>query len=61
MDKKDATFELARLVAEFNAALDAAESFACAHNLSFRIDPCYGAGASFDGEEGEWYASSQSC
>ena len=61
MDKQEANQKLSELVAAFNSALYEAESFADTHNLSFRIDPCYGAGASYDGGEGEWYASSQSC
>lgn len=72
MERKEATVELARLVKAFNDALTEAESFATEHKLSFRIDPSYGMGGTFDGESvgekdewGEesdgWFASSQSC
>lgn len=61
MDKQEATKKLAEIVAEFNAALRAAESFACAHDLEFSISPAYGMGGWFDGVEGEWNSSSTSC
>lgn len=71
MSTKELQQELAALVNKFNSALAEAEAFATEHKLSFRIEPCYGAGASFDGAEvGEenyqgnedgWFASSQSC
>lgn len=71
MDKQEASKKLSELVDTFNKALREAEAFATEHKLSFSIDPCYGAGASFDGNDvGEenyqgnvdgWYASSQSC
>ena len=72
MDKQEASKRLATLVAAFNSALNEAESFAIEHKLSFRINPSYGMGGTFDGEEyGQlneydeesdgWYSSSQSC
>lgn len=72
MSTKELQQELAALVSKFESALAEAEAFATEHKLSFRIDPCYGAGATFDGAEvgetnewGEetygWFASSQSC
>lgn len=71
MNKQEANKKLSEMVETFNKALRDAEAFATEHKLSFSIDPCYGAGASFDGaevgienyqgNEDGWYASSQSC
>ena len=52
---------LANLVAEAEAALAEAEQFADEHGLTFSFEPAYGMGWYYDGEEGEWNASSQSC
>ena len=30
-------------------------------SFAFNAGDCYGAGASYDGEEGEWHSSSQNC
>lgn len=61
MSDKELNAQLAALVSEFEAALRKAEDFADAHGLDFRIDPSYGMGGTYDGAEGEWFASSQSC
>ena len=53
--------ELDEAVAEFESALSKAEAIADKHNLSFSLEPTYGAGCTYNGEEGEWHASSQSC
>lgn len=61
MERKEASEQLAKLVSEFEVALQAAQDFADEHNLYFRLDPAYGMGGTYDGEVQEWYASSQSC
>jgi hypothetical protein len=61
MSNKELNAQLAVLVSEFEAALSKAECFAMEHNLSFHITPTYGMGGTYDGTEGEWFASSQSC
>lgn len=48
-------------VSRFESALSEAESIANKHNLEFSISPAYGMGGSYNGEEGEWHASSESC
>ena len=42
-------------------AIAEAEAHADKHNLSFDIYPAYGMGGHYDGEEGKWYPSSESC
>lgn len=61
MTDQEAQAELSRLVREAELALALAESFATANDLSFSFEPAYGMGGYFDGEEGDWHASSQSC
>lgn len=53
--------ELEEKVNAFNTALAEAEAIANKHNLTFNIYPAYGMGGTYDGEEGEWSPSSQSC
>lgn len=53
--------ELDLAVAEFNAALDKAESIANKHNLDFDISPAYGMGGTYSGKDREWQSSSNSC
>ncbi|MGZ8887959.1 MAG: hypothetical protein ACXW1D_00205 [Halobacteriota archaeon] len=53
--------ELETLVMAAYAALRKAEAFADTHSLDFRFSPEYGMGGYYDGEEGQWNPSSQSC
>ncbi len=41
--------------------IEEAEALAKAHKLDFTIDLAYGMGGWYDGIEGEWNPSSQSC
>lgn len=58
---KDARSLLALKVREIDAQVSECETLADKYNLSFRMEPCYGAGATYDGEEAEWFASSEQC
>lgn len=65
MNKQEAA---AKLVANFNNALNEAEAFADEHGLDFHISPEYGMGGTYYGEGHEytwaeqgWNPSSQSC
>lgn len=53
--------ELDIAVAEFSVALDKATAIADKHNLSFDLDTAYGMGGTYNGTEGVWEPSSQSC
>ena len=59
--KEEQMKEMARLKSTIDDAINAAEVFADKYNLDFRINPAYGMGGRYDGEEGEWNPSSQSC
>lgn len=61
MSTKELQAELAALVQAAYAALGEAESFATEHKLDFNFSPEYGMGGYYDGDEGEWNPSSQSC
>lgn len=59
---KEKTAKLAELVGNIDSAVLAAEKYAKKHNLHFHYSgPDYGMGGWFNGEEGEWSASSQNC
>ena len=68
VDKKELNKQLAELVREAHAALEAAEDFADLHGLTFEFGPAYGMGGYYVGknadggfnEEG-WNPSSMSC
>lgn len=53
--------EMQDLVNAINRAIYDAENFANEYNLNFNIEPAWGMGGRYDGTEGEWYPSSQSC
>lgn len=53
--------ELKKIVGLINKHLEEAEKIANKHELSFSIYPEYGMGGTYDGSEGRWYPSSQSC
>ena len=59
--KEEQMKEMARLKSAIDEAINAAFVFADKYNLDFYINPAYGMGGYYDGEEGEWNASSQSC
>lgn len=68
MNDKELQAELSDLVEKFNKALHKAEIFAMKHKLGFSIDPAYGMGGYFDGEQASredhsegWNPSSKSC
>ena len=49
------------LYAAISKAIAEAEDHADKHNLSFDIYLAYGMSGRYDGEEGKWYPSSESC
>ena len=53
--------EMARLSNAIDAAISKATAFADKYNLNFHMDTAYGMGGYYDGEDGEWHPSSQSC
>lgn len=57
-DDKDIMKELVRKI---ESAFAEAENFADENDLGFNIYPTYGMGGYYDGEEGQWYPSSESC
>lgn len=52
---------MAEAKAKLINAFSEAEAVADKYELSFSIDPAYGMGGTYDGEDGEWCPSSQSC
>jgi hypothetical protein len=52
---------LAAATSAIDTAFVEAEEIADKYGLEFSINPSYGMGGWYDGEEAEWYASSQSC
>lgn len=58
---KEANAQIAQFVAEAYAAIEKAKEVADKHNLWFSFEPAYGMGGDYDGAEGEWNPSSQSC
>lgn len=52
---------MSKLSDEIDSAIDKATSFADRYNLDFSLNPAYGMGGTYDGEDGEWHPSSQSC
>lgn len=59
---KEAAAHISNLIAEAQTLVNEAESLADEHNISFRMNlGDYGMGGYYDGEEGGWNASSQSC
>lgn len=61
MTREEAKEALKAAVAEFETALARAEQIADAHDLHFYIEPAYGMGGCYEGSEGQWNPSSQSC
>lgn len=62
MTKQQAVAAIAEAVQKAQDALSQAEIISDQHNLGFHFDPgVYGMGGYYDGESGEWNASSQSC
>lgn len=61
MSTKELQAELGELVKQAEIALVEAERFADKHGLDFSFSPAYGMGGYYDGEEGEWNPSSESC
>lgn len=59
--KKAAAVQLAGLVSQINRLVSEAERLADQHELDFNLDIAYGMGGYYDGTEGEWNPSSQSC
>lgn len=55
------TKRMAELDKAISNAIAEAEAHADKHNLEFDIYPAYGMGGRYDGEEGIWYPSSESC
>lgn len=55
------TKRMAELDKAISNAIAKAEAHADKHNLEFDIYPAYGMGGRYDGEEGKWYPSSESC
>lgn len=55
------TKRMAELDKVISNAIAEAEAHADKHNLEFDIYPAYGMGGRYDGEEGKWYPSSESC
>lgn len=59
---KEASAQISNLIAEAQTLVYEAEALADEHNVSFRMNlGDYGMGGYYDGEEGGWNASSQSC
>lgn len=61
MSREEAVVELAKLVRQVESSIRDAEAFAIEHKLDFSLRTAYGMGGYFDGDEGEWNPSSQSC
>lgn len=59
---KEAAAQISTLIAEAQTLVNEAESLANEHDISFSMNlGDYGMGGWYDGEEGSWQASSQSC
>lgn len=61
MSREEAVVKLAELTSQIRSSIREAEAFAIEHKLDFSLDIAYGMGGYFDGDEGEWNPSSQSC
>ena len=61
LTQEEANKRLALLVENMQKAFNEAESFADQHGLEFHFSPAYGMGGWYDGKEGQWNASSESC
>ena len=60
-EKQEAEKQIEVLVKEAHEKIDEAKRLADKYELSFDWDLSYGMGGSYDGEEGEWKSSSDSC
>ena len=61
MDKKEVAAKIEGYVQEAYEALYSATCLADEYEMSFSFSPEYGMGGYYDGEEGNWNPSSQSC
>jgi hypothetical protein len=61
MTEQEIKEEMKRLVYEAEAKLVEAERFAEENKIGFSWEPAYGMGGWYDGEEQQWYPSSESC